>query len=76
MLYNNKVRIGYMSFDFADHPLSHLLNSMFKLHDRQHFHIVGFSLRPDDKSEWRKSIEANCDEFYQIPLGITAVELA
>lgn len=32
-----KIRIGYVSYDFADHPLSHLLNSLFKLHDRKQF---------------------------------------
>jgi hypothetical protein len=48
-----KIRIGYMSFDFADHPLSHLLASIFSFHDRSRFHIVGISLRKNDGSEWR-----------------------
>ena len=29
-----KIRIGYVSYDFADHPLADLLNSLFRLHDR------------------------------------------
>lgn len=48
-----KIRIGYMSFDFADHPLAHLLASIFSFHDRSRFHIVGISLRKNDGSEWR-----------------------
>ena len=58
------IRIGYVSFDFADHPLAHLLNSLFKFHDRKKFKVIGFSLRPDDGSVWRKNIEKSCDEFY------------
>jgi protein O-GlcNAc transferase len=32
-----KIRIGYMSYDFADHPLAHLMASIFKMHDRSRF---------------------------------------
>lgn len=65
-----------MSYDFADHPLAHLLNSLFKLHDRSKFQVVGFSLRPDDKSSWRQNIAKTCDEFYQIEQGVSALDLA
>lgn len=61
-----KIRLGYVSWDFADHPLSHLLQSIFKMHDRSRFHIVAFSLRPNDNSVYRKQIEKGCDEFYQM----------
>lgn len=71
-----KIRIGYMSYDFADHPLAHLLNSLFGLHNRHLFQIVGFSLREDDNSVWRKNIESNCNEFYQIPPGSDALDIA
>ena len=71
-----KIRIGYVSFDFADHPLAHLLNSLFRLHNREDFQIIGFSLRQDDQSIWRKNIEASCNEFYQIAQGVGALELA
>jgi protein O-GlcNAc transferase len=52
-----KLRIGYISYDFADHPLAHLLASIFKLHDRSKFQVIGFSLRRNDGSEWRQKIE-------------------
>ena len=32
-----KIRVGYVSYDFADHPLAHLLNSLFALHCRSTF---------------------------------------
>jgi protein O-GlcNAc transferase len=48
-----KIRIGYVSWDFADHPLAHLLQSIFRMHDRSKFQIVAFSLRPNDGSVYR-----------------------
>jgi len=56
--------------------LAHLLNSLFEFHDRKKFKIIGFSLRPDDGSVWRKNIQKSCDEFYQIDGNPSAYELA
>jgi hypothetical protein len=33
-------------------------------------------LRKNDNSEWRRKIEAGCDEFYEIPDGMGTIELA
>jgi len=71
-----KVRIGYVSWDFADHPLAHLLQSIFKLHNRDYFQIVGFSTRPHDNSSYRHSIEQGCDEFYQVGEKANVADLA
>lgn len=60
---DSKIRIGYVSSDFGDHPLSHLLQSIFKFHDRENFEIFGFALSPNDKSEYRYTVEAGCDFF-------------
>jgi len=61
--FGNKIRLGYISWDFADHPLSHLLQSIFRLHDRSKFHVVAFSLRESDNSTYRNNIEMGFDEF-------------
>lgn len=50
--------------------------SIFSMHDRSRFHIVAFSLRKNDGSEWRQRIEKGCDEFYDIPDGMGTVELS
>ena len=52
------------------------MQSVFGFHDRSKFSIVGFSLRKNDGSEWRRKIESGCDEFYEIPDGMGTVELA
>lgn len=61
---NTKIKIGYISWDFADHPLAHLLQGIFAMHDRSKFHVTGFSLRPNDNSIYRQKIKDGCDEFY------------
>ena len=50
--------------------------SIFEMHDRSKFHIVAFSLRKNDGSEWRQRIERGCDEFYEIPDGLGTIELS
>jgi len=48
---HQKIRIGYFSADFKNHPVSLLTAELFELHDRGNFEIVAFSLQetaPDD----------------------------
>lgn len=61
-----KITVGYVSSDFGNHPISHQLLSVFKMHNRDNFHIIGYGITPDDSSYWRKSIEMSCDEFRDI----------
>lgn len=49
----SKLRIGYLSWDFADHPLAHLLQSIFGMHNKNKFQAIGFSLRKSDNSSYR-----------------------
>ena len=47
---NEKIRIGYISADFRDHAVTHLIAELIELHDRDKFQIFGFSLAPRDSS--------------------------
>ena len=60
------LKIGYVSSDFTNHPLAHLMQSVFGLHDRNKFRVYGYSLSPDDKSVYRKNIEQGCDVFLDV----------
>jgi protein O-GlcNAc transferase len=71
-----KIKIGYVSADFIEHPLAQLLTSLFGMHDRSKFYVVGFSLRKSDGSEWRQKIEASCDEFIDVYEGMSPSALA
>ena len=41
---NKKIRVGYFSADFKNHPVAYLIGEHFELHDRSQFEIYGFSL--------------------------------
>ncbi len=61
-----RITIGYLSYDFRNHPVAHQLSALFRLHDRNQFRVICFSMGPDDGSCYRKEIIDGCDEFINI----------
>ena len=65
---NNKIKIGYFSNDFYNHPTMHLLGNMFKYHDRELFEIHLFSYGPiEPKDPYYQQAKHTADYFYDIP---------
>lgn len=63
---NSKIRVGYISHDFCDHPVAHLIAGLFSRHNRNHFEVFAYSDGPDDKSPFREKIRTSCDMFVNI----------
>ena len=63
---HKKIRIGYFSADFRDHPVSHLTAELYELHDRERFEIHAFSFGPDTKDEMNLRIKAGVDRFHDV----------
>jgi protein O-GlcNAc transferase len=61
-----KITIGYLSNNYGDHPVSHLMQYMFGLHDRKDFNIFCYSYGKDDGSQYRKTIAQQCDKFVDL----------
>jgi protein O-GlcNAc transferase len=40
-----RLKIGYVSSDFGNHPLSQLMQSVFGLHDRTKYDVTCYALR-------------------------------
>ncbi len=57
------ITIGYLSNNFHDHPLAHLLLGLFNLHDRSRFKINCYSCGKEDDSLYRQRIRRECDKF-------------
>ncbi|KAJ2765565.1 hypothetical protein IWQ57_004728, partial [Coemansia nantahalensis] len=58
-----RIRIGYVSSDFNNHPLSHLMQSVFGMHDRALFEVLCYATTPPDGTEHRQKIEREADVF-------------
>lgn len=63
---SDRITLGYLSYDFRDHPVAQQLLPLFRRHDRNRFRVLAFSMGPDDHSEYRRRYENDCDEFIDI----------
>lgn len=61
-----KVKVGYLSNNFNNHPVAHQMQSVFSLHDRDCFEIVAYSYGRDDGSRYREKIMKDADQFIDI----------
>jgi predicted O-linked N-acetylglucosamine transferase (SPINDLY family) len=61
-----KLTIGYLSGDFRNHPVAHLVRGLFQRHDRDRFRVIGYSYGPDDGSAYRNHIASSCDLFVDL----------
>jgi predicted O-linked N-acetylglucosamine transferase (SPINDLY family) len=61
-----KLRIGYMSSDYCQHPVPALIVRLIELHDRSRFEIIGISTGLDDGSAIRARIVKAFDQFHDI----------
>ncbi len=69
-----KIRIGYLSADFREHPVAQMMCAVFGRHDRNRFTVSAYSYGAVDGSPWRKRIEAEADRF--VDFRVTADDLA
>ncbi|KIW02312.1 uncharacterized protein PV09_06459 [Verruconis gallopava] len=61
---NPVLRVGYVSSDFNNHPLAHLMQSVFGLHDRRRVEAFCYATTASDNSVHRKQIEREAPHFY------------
>jgi predicted O-linked N-acetylglucosamine transferase (SPINDLY family) len=47
---HDRIRVAYLSADFHDHPVAHLLAGVLEAHDRTRFETIGVSLRRDARA--------------------------
>ena len=64
---NNKIKVGYFSGDFYDHPVLHTMRNIFKNHNKSIFEIYAFSHTPSEKKNiWKDSVVGHFTKFYEI----------
>lgn len=62
---NDKIRIGYFSPDFRNHPVMHLILDIFKNHDTSKFEIYGFNHGPKE-DDWTGIVKKYFHKFYNV----------
>lgn len=65
-LRSDKIRIGYLSADFRDHPVGRLLPDLFARHNRRQVELVGYALGIEDHGVLRGRIQQACDSFVDL----------
>lgn len=61
-----RLRIGYVSSDFGNHPLSHLMGSVFGMHNRENVEVFCYALSPNDGTEWRQRTQSEAEHFLDV----------
>jgi len=63
---DGRIRIGYVSSDFGNHPTSHLMQSIPGVHDRSRVEIFCYSLAPDDNTTFRQKVSRGAEHFIDL----------
>uniref|UniRef100_A0A0E0FXJ1 protein O-GlcNAc transferase n=1 Tax=Oryza nivara TaxID=4536 RepID=A0A0E0FXJ1_ORYNI len=58
----SRLRIG----DFGNHPLSHLMGSIFGMHNQDTIEVFCYALSQDDGTEWRQRIRSEAEHFIDV----------
>eukprot|EP01138_Halocafeteria_seosinensis_P000326 gb/GECG01000337.1/.p1 GENE.gb/GECG01000337.1/~~gb/GECG01000337.1/.p1 ORF type:complete len:1380 (+),score=163.53 gb/GECG01000337.1/:1-4140(+) len=66
---NQRLRIGYVSSDFGNHPLCHLMQSVFGMHNSSMFEVFCYSLSPDDGSPWRRRVMSEMEPGHFVDIS-------
>lgn len=61
-----RLKLGYVSSDFNNHPLAHLMQSVFGFHDRTKYEVFCYATTPSDQSPYRQKIEAEAEHFMDV----------
>ena len=63
---DGRIRIGYVSSDFVNHPTSHLMQSIPGVHNRGRVEIFCYSLSPDDGTNFRQKVCREAEHFIDL----------
>ena len=64
---HQKIRVGYFSADFREHPVGFLTAELYEAHDRNYFEIHAFSFDPDStQDEINLRIKRGVDHYHDV----------
>jgi protein O-GlcNAc transferase len=72
---HRKMRVGYVSPDFREHPVGHLMAGVFESHNRDAMEVYAYSLGVNDASSLRGRFLSASDRFEDVR-GRSSEEIA
>lgn len=61
-----RLRIGYVSGDFGDHPVGHLVGPLISRHDRAGFEVTAYATTGDDGSAERRNLVTGVEKIVDL----------
>jgi predicted O-linked N-acetylglucosamine transferase (SPINDLY family) len=63
-----KIHIAYISADFREHPMMHLMAGLFEHHDKSRFELTALSLSPATDDDSHQRVRKTFDRFVDVHL--------
>ena len=60
---SKRIRIGYFSSDFKEHPVAYLMAKVFEKHDRNKFEVYGYSIYGFHEDSFSERLKKSFDIF-------------
>ena len=70
-----RLRIGYFSADFREHPVAYVIAKVIEAHNRDEFEVFGYSLHGKHQDKLRQRLENAFDRFIDVK-GLSDREVA
>ncbi|MDC0096116.1 tetratricopeptide repeat protein [Amylibacter sp.] len=61
-----RIRIGYFSTDFKEHPVAYLIAKVLEQHNRDQFEVFGYSVYGSSSCVMRRRLEKSFDSFIDV----------
>jgi protein O-GlcNAc transferase len=61
-----RIRIGYFSTDFKEHPVAYLIAKVLEQHNRDQFEVFGYSVYGSSSCVMRRRLEKSFDSFMDV----------
>jgi predicted O-linked N-acetylglucosamine transferase (SPINDLY family) len=63
---NNRIRLGYFSMDFREHPVAYLIDDVISHHDRSNFEVYAFSFDIGLGDSMTEKFKKSFDMFFNV----------
>lgn len=63
---HKRLRIGYFSEDFRDHPVLQLVSGLLREHDKSRFEIFAYSYSPPSSDDLRAQLQNDVEHFVDV----------